>query len=123
MQEYNCSKCGQSFRMANKPMFCPFCGEQSSVALNQKRARETALRLIAELNESDIPVLESIRKGYLEQWALVEYKRQTLRKYKQRGVITEEEMPSYRNPTVNEALKEYRRMMKEEKSSVKEEQK
>lgn len=123
MQEYICGKCGQSFRMAKKPSFCPFCGGQGSVALNQKKARETALRLISELTESDIPVLEAIRQGYVEQMAIVEYKKQTLRKYKQRGVITEEEMPSYHYPTVNEALKEYRRMKKENKSSGKEEKK
>lgn len=117
MQEYNCSSCGQAFRLANKPSFCPFCGGQGSVALNQKKARETALRLISELTESDIPVLEAMRQGYVEQMSLVEYKKQTLRKYKQRGIISEEEMPSVHILTAAEALKEYRRKKKEGEQS------
>lgn len=44
-----CNSCGESFNLSDVPKFCPFCGS-SNVERNNKKQRESALKLIAEYN-------------------------------------------------------------------------
>ena len=76
---YICSHCGLSFRFAQKPTYCPSCGNTGTVTPNNQRAKETAQRMIAELNSEDIPVLESLHAGYIAQLAKINAKLDTLR--------------------------------------------
>ena len=112
MIQYYCTECESKFRQGFEPVYCPKCGAKGSVVQDVRNSRETALRLIDELEKEDIPVLESVRQGFVAQWALVESKMQTLRKYKSRGVIKDFEMPQYQLKTTNQALKEYRQQRK-----------
>ena len=117
MSRYICDSCGASFNFAIAPSFCPICGKEGAVARDMRRAKETAQRLIAELNGEDIPVLESLHAGYIAQLAKINAKLETLRQYKKRGIVAPEEMPVVALKSAREALKEYREQRREEKEN------
>lgn len=115
MNRYLCDSCGASFNFAIAPSFCPICGKESSVSRDMRKAKATAQRLIAELNGEDIPVLESLHAGYIAQLAKINAKLETLRQYKKRGIVAQEEMPVVVLKSARDALKEYREQRREEK--------
>lgn len=118
MSRYICDSCGASFNFAIVPSFCPICGKEGAAARDMRRAKETAQRLIAELNGEDIPVLESLHAGYIAQLAKINAKMETLRQYKKRGIVAPEEMPVVVLKSARDALKEYREQRREEKKDA-----
>ena len=113
MNRYICDSCGFSFNFAQAPSFCPKCGKEGAAARDTRKAKETARRMIAELNDEDIPVLESLHAGYIAQLAKINAKLETLRQYKKRGIVAPEEMPVVVLKSARDALKEYREQRRE----------
>lgn len=111
--EYKCNDCGNVVRLAKAPRFCPFCGSES-IERDLTKARANAFQLIESCNKLAAE-MEPIFNAYLEKMAQYEWNMQTLRTYKMRGIITEEELPKYRRPQIQRALAEYRRRRKAEK--------
>lgn len=103
---YRCRNCGSVCRSENKNLFCMNCG---SIKIKRygKKARENAIQIIAELeelNERLVPLWEE----YIELSAQREDRMQTLRVYKKRGIISDDEIPRYKNETMRNALASYR---------------
>lgn len=116
MNRHICDACGFSFNFSQVPSFCPKCGKEGAAARDTRKAKETARRMIAELNGEDIPVLESLHAGYIAQLAKINAKLETLRQYKKRGIVSQEEMPVIVLKSARDALKEYREQRREEKN-------
>lgn len=113
MAKFVCESCKKEFRADTAPNLCPFCGEKKLDV--KSKQRETALRLISELVDMKSEH-DRILEEYAEIRAAIEYRHQMLRKYKQRGVISAEEMPVFEKPPkVAEYLKEYRNRKRSEK--------
>lgn len=110
MNRYYCQSCGMEHIFSHPPKFCPDCGNMNTMVKDNRKARETALRKIDELKTEDIPAMESIFSSYMAQRVAVEVKMQTLRTYKRRGIVSEEEMPVLERPRLQEKLAEYRRL-------------
>ena len=109
--KYCCNTCQSEIKIKDKPVFCPFCGGQDLSLICKQR--ETALRLIAELEDMK-EEHNRILAEYAEIRVAIEYKHQTLRVYKKRGYISAEEMPVFEKPKVSEYLKEYRQKKRKE---------
>lgn len=116
MGQYKCKNCNAGFRLARRPAFCPFCGS-NKIGLDHGKARETGLALIAECNAIAVS-LEELWAQYIKLLAEYENKMQTLRVYKKRGIIKEEELPRYNKPTLKNELAALRAKLKEEKKTV-----
>lgn len=107
--DYVCNNCNETFSAAKKPRCCPFC--LSGNFIYEGKSRQTALALIersnqltAQLNE----LMEKYKPIYLER----EVALNTLRVYKQRGIITEEEMPKIERQNIQKEISEYRKKRK-----------
>lgn len=108
--KYVCNNCSETFTTDKKPKCCPFCLSENF--RGDGKARQTALTLIkrsdqltAQLNE----LMEKYKPIYLER----EVALNTLRVYKRRGIITEEEMPKIERQSIQKEISEYRKKRKE----------
>lgn len=106
MTDFKCSDCGAAFRLAQKPRFCPYCASPNVIA--HGKALETARKLIAECNEK-VEKLEVLWSEYVALQASYELNMLTLRTYKKRGIITDDDMPCYKKKSLKESLAEYRK--------------
>lgn len=113
MKRYVCMTCGQKFRMDGQPHICPNCGSTSIDDETNVQARKTAIRLIREVNEI-IPEMEETFEQYIEKRVDVELRMQTLRTYKRRGIVRDEEMPVFDRPKLAERLNERRKQKAQE---------
>lgn len=111
MKTYKCQKCGKGFRFAKQPDFCPFCGGHD-VSQDNEKARNTALEIIRELDVLALE-METLWSEYAEKWVVYEDKMQTLRVYKRRGIVTEDEMPTIQKKSLANELNAYRKAKKE----------
>lgn len=107
---YACKSCGISFQLAYEVKFCPYCGSEM-IGVDGK-ARTTALGMIEEHNKLMSKALEKFDE-YAQIYAQIETIRSTLRTYKSRGLITEEEMPPLKKPLLSEYVSRYRKSRKE----------
>lgn len=108
--DYVCNNCNETFSAAKKPKCCPFC--LSGNFIHEGKSRQTALALIershqltAQLNE----LMEKYKPIYLEREVVLN----TLRVYKRRGIITEEEMPKIERQSIQKEISKYRKARKE----------
>ena len=106
---YFCGNCNESFSAPKKPKCCPFCLSENFKYYG--KSRKTAMELIeysnqltAQLNE----LMEKYKPIYLERECALN----KLRVYKQRGIITEEEMPKIERQSVQKEISEYRKKRK-----------
>lgn len=106
MTDFRCSSCGAGFRLAQKPQFCPFCASRSVTA--HGKALETAQRLIAECNEK-AEKMEALWSEYVSLLTGYELNMLTLRTYKKRGIITDDDMPRYEKKSLKQSLAEHRK--------------
>lgn len=113
MKRYACTTCGQKFRMDGQPCVCPSCGSSSIDDETNVQARKTALRLIREVNEI-ISEMDEIFEQYIEKRVDAELRMQTLRTYKRRGIVGDDEMPVFDRPRLAERLNERRKQRKQE---------
>ncbi len=112
MEKYICRSCNSEFRIGVKPSVCPACGSDNIYNVSHLIARETAVQLIEELNELK-PKLETAFSAYAQLYGRYEAIRITLRQYKKRGIVSEDEVPVIEKPLLREKLKEYREGRKE----------
>ena len=110
MIQYACNSCGTGFRLRQQPICCPFCG--SKELTYHTTSKQTALQLVQQVNawrdEEDAKYEE-----FLALHVKIENTMQTLRVYKKRGIISEEEMPRpFKKKRLDIALKEYRAKMR-----------
>ena len=106
MAKFTCDSCGYSFVGTKDAVFCPYCGGRS-FHVDHDRARKTALVLIAECNELAAK-MAPVWSEYVTLLAQYEAKMQTLRAYKMRGIVQEDEMPKNAKKFLKDALAEYR---------------
>ena len=107
---YSCNSCGIAFKLAHDVKFCPYCGADT-IGVDGK-ARKTALSMIEEHNQLMTVALKKFDE-YAQVYAEIETIRSTLRAYKSRGLINEEEMPSFKRPLLSEYVDKYRKSRKE----------
>lgn len=106
--QWKCEKCGTVFTLADSPKFCPVCGCGDFInAAEHKKAKQTAEKICHELSVM-IPEIEAAWNKYAQLQARYEEKVQTLRQYKHRGIITEEEIPKPNKKQVQTLLREIR---------------
>ena len=101
-KSYSCKCCGISFRLAYEVKFCPYCGAES-IEVDGK-SRNTALKMIEDHNRLISLMLEKFDE-YAKVHAEIENIRAKLKSYKARGLISEEEMPSFAKPKLIDYLK------------------
>lgn len=109
--EYICNDCKEVFAATKKPKCCPFCLSEKLIC--NGKSRQTALPLIKQCNQLTAQLDELMAKYkpiYLERECILS----TLRIYKRRGIITEEEMPKIKRENIQKELAEYRKKRKEE---------
>lgn len=102
---YVCTNCKEIFSATKKPKCCPFCSSENLIC--EGKSRKTALALIERSNQLTTQLddlMEKYKPIYLER----EIALNTLRVYKQRGIITEEEMPKIKKQNIQKELAEYR---------------
>ncbi len=104
---YRCSACGKIFKDETKPHFCPRCGGSGVLLRYGSKSRETALRYIDEIREQHDEAMYFWR-AFAKRYAVVEDKMQTLRVYEKRGIISGDDIPKLKRPSLSNALKEYR---------------
>lgn len=107
MFTYRCSACGKIFKDETKPNFCQCCGRPEVFLRYGSKARETALRYIDEVRKLHDEAMIPWRL-FAKRYAIIEDKMQVLRVYEKRGVISSDEVPKLRRPSLSEALKGYR---------------
>ena len=107
---YVCNNCMGKFSAPQKPKCCPFCLSEN--LRGDGKSRATALKLIKRSNHlTDIlnELMEKYKPIYLERECALN----TLRVYKQRGIITDDEMPKIKCQNIQKELAEYRKKRKE----------
>lgn len=115
-KQYKCLACGASFKTEFDARLCPQCGS-SDVRLDldhYQKARDTAVELIEKHNSLMKKALKKFDE-YQELYAEVELVRSTLRTYKSRGIISDEEMPSIVRPKLSDRLIKKRNSKKGDK--------
>lgn len=98
-----CNGCGKSFNLSDVPKFCPFCGN-SDVERNNKKQRESALKLIAEYNDI-IEKMEVFVNDYIIMSKRIKEIRHDLTSYKSRKIISAEELPYKKNENLMTFIK------------------
>lgn len=98
-----CNECGKSFNFSDVPKFCPFCG-YSDVERDNKKQRESALKLIAEYNDI-IERMEAFVNDYIIMSKRIKEIRRGLASYKHRKVISAEELPYEKNENLMTFIK------------------
>lgn len=98
-----CNDCGKSFNFGDVPKFCPFCGS-SDVERNNKKQRESALKLIAEYNNI-IEKMEAFANDYIIMSKRIKEIRHDLTSYKSRKIISAEELPYKKNENLMTFIK------------------
>lgn len=98
-----CNDCGKSFNFGDVPKFCPFCGS-SDVERNNKKQRESALKLIAEYNNI-IEKMEAFANDYIIMSKRIKEIRHDLTSYKSRNIISAEELPYKKNENLMTFIK------------------
>ena len=111
-RRYVCDDCGARFGCSGVAKFCPSCGG-AWVRADRERAKDRAQKYIAECKEL-VEKAEAAFNAYAEIYCEYEFRVQTLRQYKKRGIITDEQIPRMGKPHVAEKLKEYREKRKEQ---------
>ena len=111
--QYRCHSCGMSTRLPEEkiPGYCPYCGS-TDIDIDREKARETAGRMIAECNEI-LRELKPAHDKYISILARYELNMQTLRCYKKRGVVSEDEMPHWKKTLLPSEMKKLRNARKE----------
>lgn len=110
--KYICRNCAETFSATKMPKCCPFCLSENF--RGDGKARQTALTLIKRSNQLTAQ-LEELMEKYKPIYLEREVALNTLRVYKQRGIITEAEMPKIKSTNIQKELAEYRKNRKEEK--------
>lgn len=108
---YTCSDCNETFSAAKKPKNCPFCLSEN--LRYDGKSREKAIELIEYSNQLTSQIeelMEKFKPIYLERECALN----TLRVYKQRGIITEEEMPKIERQNIQKEIVKYRKKRKVE---------
>lgn len=108
--DYVCQNCNETFSTAKKPKCCPFC--LSANFIHEGKSRQTALALIKRSNQLTAQ-LEELMEKYKPIYLEREVALNTLRVYKRRGIITEEEMPKIERQSIQKEISEYRKKRKE----------
>lgn len=103
-----CESCGKSFSLDAIAKCCPYC---MSTDIEQS-GKSRALKKLEEYNRLSAQMDELMEK-YIPLYLEAETIRSTLRTYKSRGIITEEEMPVKKKPQILARLSEYRKNKKE----------
>lgn len=114
-KKYVCMDCGRRLIYAEEPKYCPNCGGANMV-LDRRKSRVHAENCIAKCQEM-LPALEASYAEFIQDYVAYEDLMQTLRVYKNRGVVTEEELPKLFKPTLSQSLKEYRASKGEKKEN------
>lgn len=104
-KSYSCKCCGIAFRLACEVKFCPYCGAESIEV--DRKSRNTALKMIEDHNRLMSLMLEKFDE-YANVHAEIENIRAKLRTYKARGLVSDEEMPSFAKPKLVDYLNKYR---------------
>ena len=108
--KYVCNNCNETFSAAKKPKCCPFCLSENF--RDDSKSRQTALALIERSNQLTAQ-LEELMEKYKPIYLEREVALNTLRVYKRRGIITEEEMPKIERQNIQKEISEYRKKRKE----------
>lgn len=98
-----CKDCGKSYNFREVPKFCPFCGN-SDVERNNKKQRESALKLISEYNDI-IEKMEDFANDYIIMSRRIKEIRHDLASYKSRKIISAEELPYEKNENLMTYIK------------------
>lgn len=107
--KYICKECAEMFTATKKPKCCPFCLSEN--IRGDGKSRQTALALIERSNQLTAQLdelMEKYKPIYLERECVLN----TLRVYKQRGIITDSEMPKIKSYNIQKELAEYRKKRK-----------
>lgn len=110
--KYVCRNCMETFIVTKRPKHCPFCSSENIGS--DGKARQTALDLIEHCNQLTMQLdklMEKYKPLYLERECALN----TLRVYKQRGIITDVEMPKIKRDNIQKELTEYRKKRREGK--------
>ena len=110
--KYVCKKCNGTHSTREESKFCPYCGSTKI----ERTGRESALDMLDRYNNLQKSMDMIIEEKYLPLWAEAEYIRATLRTYKSRGLITEEEMPKKEKYSLHDKLSEYRKKKLKDKN-------
>lgn len=108
--KFKCRVCNAEISLDIAPKYCPFCAADKPKRVKEN-ARNTALQLIERHNaltkELDI-IMEKYAPLYLERETI----RSTLRTYKARGIISDDEMPDMNRTSIMQNLSAYRKQRK-----------
>lgn len=116
MRKYVCRNCGFTITHNHKLQFCPNCG-QAALTTDHAQARKYAEECISRCRKL-APRLEAKYAAFMALYVAYEDDMQVLRKYKERGIVTEDEMPTLFKPRLADSLKEYRRKKREGQSQT-----
>lgn len=105
---YICNACEKRFTLDSGAKCCPYC-MSTDIELTGKAS---ALKMLKQYNDLSAQMDELMEK-YIPLYLEAETIRSTLRTYKSRGIISNEEMPVKKKPQMLAKLSEYRKSKKE----------
>lgn len=106
--KYICKKCNGTHSTREESKFCPYCGSTKI----ERTGRESALDMLKTYNELKTKMDKIIEEEFMPLYLEAECIRDTLRTYKMRGLITEEEMPIKEQYALRSKMSEYRKNKK-----------
>ena len=106
--KYICNNCNKTYSAKEEAVFCPYCGSHKI----ERTGRKSALDMLNKYNELKTKMDKIIEEEFLPLYLEAEYIRDTLRTYKMRGLITEEEMPVKEKYNLHSKMSEYRKNRK-----------
>lgn len=105
-KKYYCPDCKVTFSSSVEPRFCLHCGS-AKVQRDMQAARAKADALLKSVQHLTSEI-EQVWEMLIPLLAERADKMNSLRQYKTRGVITQEEIPTIERMNLGEAMKAYR---------------
>lgn len=102
--KFVCNSCNKQFSLKEKPKCCPYCMSQDI----EPNGKTSALRMLAKYNELS-KQMDDLMEKYKPLYLEAECIRSTLRTYKARGILTEDEFPKKKSTNLLNNLSEYRK--------------
>jgi len=106
--KYVCNDCNKTYSVKEESKFCPYCGSDRI----ERTGRKSALDMLKTYNELKAKMDKIIEEEFMPIYLEAECIRDTLRTYKMRGLITEEEMPIKEQYALRSKMSEYRKNRK-----------
>ena len=106
--KYVCNACNKTYSVNEESKFCPYCGSHKI----ERTGRKSALNMLNTYNELKAKMDKIIEEEFMPLYLEAECIRDTLRVYKMRGLITEEELPKKERDALMNKLSEYRKNKK-----------